>query len=293
MRQTVDAREFARVASARVSTSDTKERRNRRAPEWVRETRAPVPLPPPKSCDCQFHIFGDAAKYPLRFDVTFQPPKATFADMRQVLRTMGFERGVIVHTQRYDIDHSLLIDEARGVAPAGAQEFPRHRHRAPMTLSDREIGAPTCRSGVRGGPLPSRQALGPGARIPRRCGARCCAFTSWAGTRACTSAAPTSPTGANFLRTHGQKASRWSSTTWGHLDFSLGLEAAGLALDFRSPARKETWWLKLSNGNRDSVMESGWDDAIPFGKVMIAAAPDRNHRGNIDTGRTPGGASSA
>src|SRR5262245_63834424 len=85
--------------------------KNRRAPEWVRETRPPVPLPPAKSCDCQFHIFGDAAKYPLRFDVTFEPPRATFADMRNVLRTLGFERGVIVHTQRYDIDHSLLIDE--------------------------------------------------------------------------------------------------------------------------------------------------------------------------------------
>src|SRR5262249_40899337 len=60
MDEAVDAREFARVASAGVSTSETKAReKNRRAPEWVRETRAPVPLPPPKSCDCQFHIFGD------------------------------------------------------------------------------------------------------------------------------------------------------------------------------------------------------------------------------------------
>ena len=102
----------------------------RRYREWDRETRPPVPLPPPKSCDCQFHIFGDPAKYPLRYDTTFRPPSATFADMRKVLRTMGFERGVIVHTQRYDIDHSLLIDELGGSAAAGAQELPRHRHRA-------------------------------------------------------------------------------------------------------------------------------------------------------------------
>ena len=53
----------------------------RHAPEWVRETRPPVPLPPPQSCDCQFHIFGDPTKYPLRYDGRFQPPRATFADM--------------------------------------------------------------------------------------------------------------------------------------------------------------------------------------------------------------------
>src|SRR5215510_7181965 len=97
--------------------------KNRRAPEWVRETRVPVPLPPPMSCDCQFHIFGDAAKYPLRYDVTFQPPRASFADMRHVLRTMGFQRGVIVHTQRYDIDHSLLIDELEALSPQERKNF--------------------------------------------------------------------------------------------------------------------------------------------------------------------------
>jgi hypothetical protein len=36
---------------------------------------------------------------------------ATFADMRRVQSVMGFARGVIVHTQRNDVDHSLLIDE--------------------------------------------------------------------------------------------------------------------------------------------------------------------------------------
>jgi|SRR5712671_314580 predicted TIM-barrel fold metal-dependent hydrolase len=97
--------------------------RNRRAPEWVRETRAPVPLPPPMSCDCQFHIFGDAAKYPLRYDVTFAPPAATFTDMRGVLRKLGFGRGVIVHTQRYDTDHSLLIDEPMALPPDERKNF--------------------------------------------------------------------------------------------------------------------------------------------------------------------------
>src|SRR5580704_5294508 len=79
-------------------------------PQWVRETRAPVPLPPAKSCDCQFHIYGDPAKYPPKKDALYQPLEASFADMRGVLKALGFERGVIVHPMPYDTDHRLLID---------------------------------------------------------------------------------------------------------------------------------------------------------------------------------------
>jgi len=97
------------------------ERKKRRAPDWNRQTRPPVPRPPPKSCDCQFHIFGDPKKYPLRYDPTFQPPSATFADMQNVLRILGIERGVIVHSMRFDIDHSLLIDTLSALSPKGLQ----------------------------------------------------------------------------------------------------------------------------------------------------------------------------
>jgi len=31
----------------------------------------------------------------------------------------------------------------------------------------------------------------------------------------------------------------------------------------------------VSNGNRDSKMDDGWDDAVPFGRAYIEAAPDR------------------
>jgi len=92
-------------------------------PQWVRETRAPVPLPPPKSCDCQFHIYGDPAKYPPKKDAFYQPPKAIFQDMRGVLKALGFERGVIVHPMPYDTDHRLLIDTLSGLAPDERKNF--------------------------------------------------------------------------------------------------------------------------------------------------------------------------
>ena len=92
-------------------------------PDWIRDTRAPVPLPPPKSCDCQFHIYGDPTKYPPQKNAYYQPPDATFEHMQGVLKTLGFERGVIVHPMPYDTDHRLLIDSLEGLGPDGRKNF--------------------------------------------------------------------------------------------------------------------------------------------------------------------------
>ena len=37
----------------------------------------------------------------------------------------------------------------------------------------------------------------------------------------------------------------------------------------------DNWWLMLSNGNRLSAMEQGYDDAIPIARAYIEAAPER------------------
>jgi 2-pyrone-4,6-dicarboxylate lactonase len=61
----------------------------------------------------------------------------------------------------------------------------------------------------------------------------------------------------------------------GHLDFSLGLQQPALLWIRERLKNDPNWWVKLSNGNRDSAMETGWDDAIPFARAFIEAAPDR------------------
>jgi predicted TIM-barrel fold metal-dependent hydrolase len=245
------------------------EREKRRAPDWNRQTRPPVPLPPPKSCDCQFHIFGDPQKYPLRYDTAFQPPSATFADMQNVLRILGIERGVIVHTMRFDIDHSLLIDTLGALGGAERRNY-------------RAIGI--VRDGLTDREMAQLDALGV-------CGAR---FNL----------------GKRYGQTHDPKAvlrsmDRVREIGWharlhiggadivdwgdflvsvkdlrmvvdhmGHLDFSLGVEQPA-ARWIRERLRSGDWWVKLSNGNSDSAVESGWDDAIPFARAFIDAAPER------------------
>src|SRR5262245_61192711 len=84
-------------------------------PEWDRNTRAPVPLPAAKSCDCQFHIYGDPKKYPPKQSAYYQPPDATFQDMQRVLKVLGFERGVIVYPMPYGSDNRLLFDTLEGL----------------------------------------------------------------------------------------------------------------------------------------------------------------------------------
>jgi 2-pyrone-4,6-dicarboxylate lactonase len=39
--------------------------------------------------------------------------------------------------------------------------------------------------------------------------------------------------------------------------------------------KQENWWMMVSNGNRDSKMDPGWDDPLPYGKAFIEAVPDR------------------
>jgi 2-pyrone-4,6-dicarboxylate lactonase len=243
--------------------------KGRRAPEWVRETRPPVPLPPPKSCDCQFHIFGDPEKYPLRYDVTFQPPRASFADMRQVLRTLGFERGVIVHTMRYDTDHSLLIDELEALPP---QE--RNNYRAIAIVRDDLPDSEMQRLdaiGVRGarfnigrryGQTHTQDAI-------RRSMARVREIGWHARLHV---AGPDILEWGDFLRS--VKDLTMVIDHMGHLDFALGLAQPAMRW-MLDRLQEPNWWLKLSNGNRDSAMETGWDDAIPFARAFIGAAPDR------------------
>jgi predicted TIM-barrel fold metal-dependent hydrolase len=256
-----------------VNETDVKARAvgkpGRVAPEWDRNTRAPVPLPPTGSCDCQFHIFGDPNKYPLRYDVTFRPPQASFADMRQVLRIMGFQRGVIVHTQRFDLDHSLLIDELTTLAPQERKNF-RAIGIVRDELPDRElerlhaVGVRGVRFhlGKRWGQVHEPEAV-------RRSMHRI-AELGWHA-RLHVSGSDILEWG-DFFRSI--KGGVMVIDHMGHLDFALGVAQPAMRW-MLDRLHEENWWVKLSNGNRDSALESGWDDAVPFGRAFVAAAPDR------------------
>jgi 2-pyrone-4,6-dicarboxylate lactonase len=238
-------------------------------PQWVRETRAPVPLPPPKSCDCQFHIYGDPAKYPPKKDAYYQPPDASFADMQGVLQALGFERGVIVHPMPYDTDHRLLIDTLEGLGPEGRRNF-----RATGIIKDNVSDATIARL----------DALGV-------CGARFNFGRRYEGVQS-REAILRSVTRAREAGWHARlhvagddieadspflaqiKGITCVVDHMAHLHFEKGLDQLACRWLVRM-MKDHGWWVMLSNGNRDSTMESGWDDAVPFGRMFVEAAPDQ------------------
>jgi 2-pyrone-4,6-dicarboxylate lactonase len=238
-------------------------------PQWVRETRAPVPLPPPKSCDCQFHIYGDPARYPPKKDAYYQPPEATFEDMRGVLKALGFERGVIVHPMPYDIDHRLLIDTLEGLGPQGRRNF-----HATGIIKDNVSNTTLERLdtlGVRGARfnfgrryegVQSRDAILRSVARAREIGWHARLHV----------AADDIEADAGFLESI--EGIICVVDHMAHLHFEKGLDQPACRW-LRHMMKDRGWWVMLSNGNRDSKMESGWDDAVPFGRVFVEAAPDQ------------------
>src|SRR4030095_8133046 len=78
--------------------------------EWDKNPRLPVPAPPRGSCDCQFHIYDDPARFSPRADPPYLPiTSATFAEAQRMHKAIGFDRGVIIHSAIYGSDHRLLL----------------------------------------------------------------------------------------------------------------------------------------------------------------------------------------
>jgi 2-pyrone-4,6-dicarboxylate lactonase len=79
--------------------------------------RSPSPKPPAHSCDCQFHVFGPATKYPVRAGAAYEMPTATIEVALQLHRTLGIHRGVIVQATTYGADHQVVLDALKAAGP--------------------------------------------------------------------------------------------------------------------------------------------------------------------------------
>ena len=80
---------------------------------------APQPPLPPGSWDCQFHVFGDPARYPPRAGSAYVPfPEATIDLALDMHRAVGFAHGVIVQSTVYGTDHRALLDALAKAGPA-------------------------------------------------------------------------------------------------------------------------------------------------------------------------------
>jgi predicted TIM-barrel fold metal-dependent hydrolase len=229
----------------------------------------PSPPPPKGSCDCQFHIYEDPEIYPTRPEPPYEAIDATIADAIVMHHALGFERGVIVHSGIYGADPTLLIDALQGL-----DDGQRKRYRAIAVIDDTITDAEMAQldaAGVVGVRINFDKLLKmtPSGETVRTILKRIHEI-GWH--------VRVHVRGNDLIDNsellHSVKDIDMVIDHLGHVDFTQGLDqpACRWILDM---LKGENWWMMASNGNRDSALDQGWDDALPFGKAFIEAAPDR------------------
>lgn len=66
--------------------------------------------PPPLACDAHCHVFGPSAKFPYDPKAAYQPQDAPLEDLQGLHARLGFERAVIVHASCHGADMRVTLD---------------------------------------------------------------------------------------------------------------------------------------------------------------------------------------
>jgi len=229
------------------------------------ETRTPLRKPPVGAWDCQVHVFGDPAKYPIRAGAAYPPPAdATIDEAMKMHAALGISKGVIVQATAHGTDHSILYDS---LATAGTA------YRGIAIVNDSVSDAELERlhtAGVRG------------AR-----------FNFWKQLKI-------APDPDEFLRSLDRiKQFGWHAKIhsamdeWldikdlltkiqipvvidhlGHPDLRKGLKQPAVQM-LMELLRNENWWVMVSNPDRFSTMDRQYDDAVPLIRAYVGQAPDK------------------
>ncbi|MBM7332764.1 MAG: amidohydrolase family protein [Alcanivorax sp.] len=230
------------------------------------DPRAPVEAPPARTCDAQFHVFGDPAVYPPRPEAPFKMPSATIDAALKMHRALGIERGVIVQATTYGADHSVVVDALKKAGPdyRGCANA--------IALKERDDGyiEELHDAGVRGARFTFRKELGVGLspREFQRAADRLKEL-GW------------------YVKIQPEKDGIMGSVElYENLDIPvlidhLGRADANLGVDDPNVRKtiellkKGNFWVMLSLGEKISTQGHPWNDVLPIARAYIDAAPDR------------------
>ncbi len=226
----------------------------------------------PRGCDCHFHVFGPAGRYPYDLsDLRYAPPHAPVGDFLALAGKLGLERFVFVQPSAYGRDNRCMLDAMREVGVKNCRGIADIDENAP----DAEL-ASLHALGVRGvrinvSPV-QRHEAGLAARLlPRieRLAARC-AEIGWQ---------------LDFLTPGWLTAELMPTLKKLNVDFTLahfglfpakdGVEQPGFRRLFDLLREGEQrCWVKLTGVYRMSVAP-GFADVAPMARALIEAAPER------------------
>jgi len=231
---------------------------------------APAFRAPPFSCDCHFHVFGPAERYPYGADLRYPPPAAPLGEYLELSRRLGFERFVFVQPSAYGRDNACMLDAMReiGAKCRGIVDVDENIPDAQLDLLHS--------AGVRGvrinvSPVKQPQAGYAAKLLPRiaRLDARC-AEIGWQ---------------LDFLLPGWLTSDLMSTLRELKSEFTLAHMGMFLARDgvhqpgFRQllellRAGNSRCWVKLTGVYRMSVAPA-FADAAPIAGALIETAPDR------------------
>ena len=67
-------------------------------------------VPPALACDAHCHVFGPAAKFPYDPRAAYQPEDAPFEELQKLHSRLGLQRAVIVHASCHGADMRVTLD---------------------------------------------------------------------------------------------------------------------------------------------------------------------------------------
>ena len=227
-------------------------------------TRKPRFIPPPLACDAHCHVFGPAAKFPYAPDAAYWPPDAPVESLQALHRKLGIERAVIVHASCHGADMRATLD---AIARSGG----RYRGTAIIdeSYADRQFKE-MHDGGIRGVRFNFVKHLG--GRPDMRFFDRTVARLEEMGWHLilhldCTDL-------VEFRSKFEAIRVPMVIDHMGRVKASDGLEQEPfkVLLGFM---RNANFWVKVCGPERVSSKGPPFDDALPFARALIAAAPER------------------
>ena len=228
------------------------------------DTKKPKFRPPPLACDAHCHVFGPAAKFPFAPDASYHPPDSPFEGLQKLHAILGFERAVIVHASCHGSDMRATLDgikRSKGAYRGTAIIDESYSEKDFQRMQD---------GGIRGVRFNFVQHLGgrPDMAFFHRTVARL-KDMGW----------------HLIVNLDAQELVELRDMFMkipvpmvidhmGRVQASKGLdqEPFRVLLDFM---KNQNTWVKVCGAERVSSKGPPFDDAVPFARALIAAAPDR------------------
>jgi predicted TIM-barrel fold metal-dependent hydrolase len=221
---------------------------------------------PPDACDCHMHVFGTLADYPPAAVRGYTPHPASWASYRAIAASIGLSRTVVVQPSAYGTDNRCTLDAVRVAGP---------QVRAVAVIDDAtpdDVFTAWQAAGVRGIRLnlvSAGEPDGAGALALLRRTAQRVASIGWHIQIFATAALL-----ADILPEIAVLPATVVIDHMGGADASLG-PTQPVVQCLAALLRAERVWVKVSGANRVSRLPTGFRDALPIMRALIAANPER------------------